>query len=111
VLLRPVSVDETGDYIEWSRNQCGIKQAHLGTLFSLRRQSMYKDPRVELIVNKKALPYQPQPVSMGPASLYSQMISYVGGQSATGDQIDLLCMSPFLVGFCRSFSFDSSGWT
>jgi len=47
-----------------------------------------------LMARKKALPPQPQPVSMGPASLLSQVYSYVAGQFTTGEQIDALLGGP-----------------
>lgn len=93
--FRSFSIDDTGDYIEWIRNHGGVSQARLGTLFSLRRQSIYTNQVVNLMVKKKTLPYQPQPISMGPASLLSQMASYVVGQSITGDQADTLRMFSF----------------
>jgi len=90
----PLNIDDTGDYIEWINGRKGVREGHLGTLFGLRRQSIYKNEAINLIVDKKVLPPQPQPVSMGPPSLLSQVVSYVGGQFTTGEQIDDLYRSP-----------------
>ena len=62
----------------------------LGTLFGSRRKTLYHDKILDIFRDKKRLPTQPQPVSMGPATLLGQVYAFVGGQSATGVQIDAL---------------------
>lgn len=90
----PLSVDDTGDYVEWITGRGGIRQGHMGSLFSQHRQSLYKNQVTNLMARRKALPSQPQPVSMGPTSLLGQMYSYVAGQLTTGEQIDALLAGP-----------------
>ena len=65
-------------------------KSELGTLFGLRRKTLYHDKVLDILRDKGKLPAQPQPVSMGPATLLGQMYAYVGGQSTTGAQIDAL---------------------
>lgn len=94
--LRPLTVDETGDYIEFSRHPSGlIETAGLGTLFNIRRSGPYTLPQVNLATNRGVIPPQPQPVSAGPTSLLSSWIGYISSQGMTGDQVDALCVYQF----------------
>ena len=87
---RSLSVDENGDYVDWLIKNDIAYGCELGTLFGLRRKTLYHDKVLDILRDKNRLPAQPQPVSMGPATLLGQMYAYVGGQSATGAQIDAL---------------------
>lgn len=61
-----------------------------GTLFSQRR-GFYGLPRVDLGAKRTAVPPQPQPVSLGPASVLGSLMSYIGKQSTmTGEEVDAL---------------------
>ena len=96
-LHRPLSVDETGDYVEWKRHPCGlIYKEKYGTLFNLRRSAPYAAPLVDFTVGRKAIPPQPQPVSVGPPSLLTSWLGYIKSQSLTGDQVDVLRESPVI---------------
>lgn len=91
-LHRPLSVDATGDYIEWKRHACGlVYKERYGTLFNVRRSGPYEAPQVDLATGRKAVPSQPQPVSVGPASIIGSWLGYIVSQSLSGDQIDTLC--------------------
>jgi len=83
-------MDESGDYIDWTINDGIAHKCELGTLFGLRRKTLYHDKILDILRDKKKLPAQPQPVSMGPATLLGQVYTYVGGQGSKGAQIDLL---------------------
>lgn len=85
---RTLSVDESGDYVDWTIKDDIAHNCELGTLFGLRRKTLYHDKALDILRDKKKLPAQPQPVSMGPATLLGQMYAFVGGQSTTGAQID-----------------------
>ena len=87
---RTLSIDENGDYADWTIKDGIIHKCELGTLFGLRRKTLYHDKALDILRDKKKLPAQPQPVSMGPATLLGQMYALVGGQSTTGAQIDAL---------------------
>ena len=65
-------------------------KCELGTLFGLRRKTLYHGKVLNILRDKNRLPAQPQLVSMGPATLLGQMYAFVGGNSATGAQIDAL---------------------
>jgi hypothetical protein len=86
LLTSPPSVDESGDYIAWSQHPTSgtIHQATYCTLFDIRRA--YDPHDIELI--KPTIPSQPQPVSIGPASLLGTWFAF--NQSLTGDQVDAL---------------------
>lgn len=87
---RSLSIDESGDYIDWTFKDRIVHKCELGTLFGLRRKTLYHEKVLDILRDKKKLPAQPQPVSIGPATLLGQMYTYVGGQGATGAQIDIL---------------------
>lgn len=89
-LYRSLSIDESGDYVDWTILDDTAHKTEIGTLFGLRRKTLYHDKVLDILRDKNKLPAQPQPVSMGPATLLGQMYAYVGGQSATGAQIDAL---------------------
>lgn len=93
---RPPSVDETGDYIAWSQHQTSgtIHQATYCTLFDIRRA--YDPPDIEF--TKPVTPAQPQPVSIGPASLLGSWFTF--NQTLSGDQVDTLrklCLKDHMV--------------
>lgn len=89
---RPLSVDATGDYVEWQRHACGLVRAErYGTVFSVRRAAPYAPPQVDLTYARRAVPAPPQPVSVGPPSLLGAWLGYIKSQSLTGDQVDALC--------------------
>lgn len=91
ITFRPLSVDETGDYIEWKRHACGLIYAEkYGTVFNVRRSAPYEVPQVDFTYGRRPVPPQPQPVSVGPASLIGSWLGYLASQSLTGDQIDAL---------------------
>ena len=86
-----MSVDETGDYVEWLRHPCELIYAEkYGTVFDVRRSAPYEPPQVDFTYGRNAVPPQPQPVSTGPTSLIGSWIGYLTSQSLTGDQIDTL---------------------
>ena len=87
---RSLSIDENGDYVDRTIRDGIAHKCELGTLFGLRRKTLYYDKVLDILRDKNKLPAQPQPVSMGPATLLGQMYAYVGGQSTTGVQIDAL---------------------
>lgn len=87
---RSLSIDESGDYVDWTIKDNIVHKCELGTLFGLRRRTLYHDKVLDILQNKKRLPAQPQPVSTGPATLFSQMYTFVGGQGTTGARIDIL---------------------
>lgn len=87
---RTLSIDESGDYIDWTIRDDVAHKCELGTLFGLRRKTLYHDKVLDIIRDRNRLPAQPQPVSMGPATLLGQMYAFVGGNSTTGAQIDAL---------------------
>ena len=87
---RSLSIDKDGDYIDWTIKDDIVHKCELGTLFGLRRKTLYHDKVIDILRDRKKLPGQPQPISMGPASLLGQVYAYVGGQGTTGAQIDSL---------------------
>lgn len=87
---RSLSIDESGDYIDWTIRDDIVHKSELGTLFGLRRKTLYHEKVLDILRDKIKLPAQPQPVSMGPATLLGQMYAYVGGQGSAGAQIDAL---------------------
>ncbi|EKM61629.1 uncharacterized protein PHACADRAFT_169080 [Phanerochaete carnosa HHB-10118-sp] len=91
----PLSVDGTGDYIEWKRHPCGlIYKERYGTLFNVRRSGPYEAPQVDFAARRKTVPPQPQPVSVGPTSFIGSWIGYITSATLTGDQIDTLLGGP-----------------
>ncbi|KAI0705856.1 lethal giant larvae like, C-terminal-domain-containing protein [Cytidiella melzeri] len=91
----PLSVDETGDYVEWCRHPCGsIKAEKYGTLFNVRRSGPYQPAEVDLLYGRETASAQPLPVSMGPPSMLNTLWGYVSSTSMTGDQIDTLLAGP-----------------
>lgn len=91
---RSLSIDENGDYVDWTIKDDIVHKCELGTLFGLRRKTLYHDKVLDILQGKKKLPAQPQPVSMGPATLIGQMYAYVGVQGTAGAQIDTLLGGP-----------------
>ncbi|KAF9654319.1 hypothetical protein BDM02DRAFT_3085840 [Thelephora ganbajun] len=91
---RSLSIDESGDYVDWTIRDGVVHKCELGTLFGLRRKTLYHDKVLDILRGKNKLPAQPQPVSMGPATLLGQVYAYVGSQSTTGAQIDALLGGP-----------------
>ena len=87
---RTLAIDESGDYVDWLIRDGIAQKCELGTLFGLRRKTLYHDKALDILRDKKRLPTQPQPVSMGPATLLGQVYAFVGSQSTTGAQIDAL---------------------
>ena len=65
-------------------------KCELGTLFGLRRKTLYREKVLNILRDKNRLPAQPQLVSMGPATLLGHIYAFVGGNSTTGAQIDAL---------------------
>lgn len=91
----PLSVDETGDYVEWTRHPCGLIHAtRYGTVFDVRRSGPYDVPQVDFTAGRKPVPPQPQPVSVGPASFIGSWLGYLKSQTLTGDQVDTLLGGP-----------------
>ncbi|KAJ4485744.1 WD40 containing snare-dependent exocytosis protein [Lentinula aciculospora] len=92
VTYLPKTVDETGDFIAWTRNpETGlIRQATYGTLFNFRRVDT--PPAVDFLSTKPMVPAQPQPVSVGPPSILGSWFNF--GQSMTGAQVDVLLGGP-----------------
>ncbi|KAM6498680.1 WD40 containing snare-dependent exocytosis protein [Amanita muscaria] len=88
----PPSVDSSGDFVVFSPHPMSgqIHEALYGTLFDFRR--VYSQPDVELIPSPPKIPSQPQPVSLGPASLLSAWFRY--SLSMTGEQLDALVGGP-----------------
>jgi len=86
---RTLSIDESGDYVDWTVRDSIAHKCELGTLFGLRRKTLYHDKVLNILRDKNRLPAQPQPVSMGPTTLLGQMYAFVGS-STTGAQIDTL---------------------
>lgn len=93
---RPLSTDGTGDYIEWiGHDPSGfINMAKYGTLFDVRRSAPYAAPDVILADESRAIPPQPLPVSIGPATVLSSWWGTITSNSMTGEQIDILCEFP-----------------
>lgn len=91
---RSITMDDTGDYIEWVRHGASglVSAAHYGTLFRNRRSGPYQAPTIDFVPESdpRVIPPQPQPVSVGPASLLGSWLGYFNNQSMTGDQIDEL---------------------
>ncbi|KAF7303171.1 WD40 containing SNARE-dependent exocytosis protein [Mycena kentingensis (nom. inval.)] len=88
-----VSCDDTGDWIAYtpSRSTGRIEQLCYGTLFDFRRA--YLPPDLDFWSSQlPSIPAQPQPVSLGPASILSSWFRF--GQSMTGDQLDKLLGGP-----------------
>ncbi|KAE9409115.1 hypothetical protein BT96DRAFT_953546 [Gymnopus androsaceus JB14] len=88
----PITVDQTGDFFVWARDaKTGlIRQAAYGTLFNFRR--IESPPAVDFLSSKPVVPSQPQPVSVGPASILGSWFKF--GQSMTGAQVDTLLGGP-----------------
>ncbi|KAI0093981.1 lethal giant larvae like, C-terminal-domain-containing protein [Irpex rosettiformis] len=91
----PLSIDDTGDYIEWCRHPCGsIKAEKYGTLFNVRRSGPYKVPGVDFTYGRTTAPTQPQPVGIGPPSMLNTFWEYISSTGLTGDQVDTLLAGP-----------------
>ena len=69
-----------------------ISSTELHTLFTTRRAGLFSPPLVNLAHGRGSVPAQPQPVSLGPASMMGSVLGYLGSLSITsaGDQIDAL---------------------
>ncbi|KAF7307215.1 WD40 containing SNARE-dependent exocytosis protein [Mycena indigotica] len=87
-----VSCDHTGDWVSYTanKNTGKVEVMTYGTLFNFRRA--YLPPNLEFLSTKPTIPPQPQPVSLGPTSLFSSW--FKSGQSMTGDQLDILLGGP-----------------
>ena len=86
-----MSLDDTGDYVEWVRHACGlIHTEKYGTLFDVRRSGPYAPPQVDLAFGRGTVPPQPQPVAIGPPTILGSVWGYIASQSKTGDQMDAL---------------------
>ncbi|GJE89618.1 hypothetical protein PsYK624_057220 [Phanerochaete sordida] len=91
----PLSVDATGDYVEWKRHACGlVYKTRYGTLFAVRRAGPYAPPAVDLAAGRRAVPPQPQPCAVGPPSLIGSWLGYITSTALSGDQIDVLLGGP-----------------
>ena len=97
----PPSTDETGDYITHTTFPVPagapfrpLMSTELHTLFVTKRAGPYAPPLVDLARGRAAVPPQPQPVSLGPPSVVSSVLGYIGALAApsAGDQIDALRM-------------------
>jgi len=64
-----------------------MQSAAYGTLFDQRRA--YLPPDIDFASTRGAVPAQPQPVSLGPASILGSWFTY--NQTLTGAQVDELC--------------------
>ncbi|KAL0951628.1 hypothetical protein HGRIS_008309 [Hohenbuehelia grisea] len=84
--------DDTGDFILWKRHpKAGtVSEAIYGSLFDIRRA--YSQPDLDFVSTYPDIPPQPQPVSLGPASLLGSWFSF--GQQMSGDQLDSLLGGP-----------------
>ncbi|KAI0778696.1 lethal giant larvae like, C-terminal-domain-containing protein [Trametes elegans] len=99
------STDDTGDLAThapfpappgWGSALRPLLATELHTLFSHRRAGPYTLPLVDLAHARRAVPPQPQPVSLDPPSVIGSVLGYIGslaGASA-GDQIDALLAGP-----------------
>ena len=88
----PVAIDESGDFIAWTphpRSGGIIQAATYGTFFDVRRS--FGPPDFDFTSTRGFLSPQPQPVSLGPASLLGSWFSF--NQTMSGDQVDELCRS------------------
>jgi len=88
----PPCIDRSGDFLAFSPHPLSgqIHEALYGTLFDFRR--VYSPPDVELISSALTVPSQPQPVTLGPASLLGTWFRF--GLSMSGDQLDTLLGGP-----------------
>ncbi|KAI0718934.1 lethal giant larvae like, C-terminal-domain-containing protein [Cerioporus squamosus] len=102
-LSDPPRTEESGDYIVHNTFPVPsgsstrlISSTELHTLFINRRAGLYAPPLVNLAHGRGAVPAQPQPVSLGPASVMGSVLGYLGSLSITsaGDQIDALLAGP-----------------
>jgi syntaxin-binding protein 5 len=100
---RPLSIDESGDFIAWSlsiptgrkisgRQQVSappINGATYGTFFDLKRA--YTLPDVDFTGTRRTPPPQPQPVSLGPHSFLGGLGAWLPfKQTLSGEEIDEL---------------------
>ena len=85
-----MTIDASGDFIAWTADPVSkfINSATYGTFFDIRRANTLPD--VDFATNRKTIPAQPQPVSLGPPSFLASWFSF--NQTKTGEQIDELCM-------------------
>ncbi|TFK19983.1 hypothetical protein FA15DRAFT_673956 [Coprinopsis marcescibilis] len=85
--LMPSSIDESGDFITFISSKQGNRPDKIayGTLFDIRR--VRGPPEIDLLTKTNALP-QPQPISMGPASLFGTWLNF--SQTLSGVQVDEL---------------------
>jgi len=89
----PIAIDESGDFIAWTPHpQSGgvIQTATYGTCFDVRRS--YGPPDFDFTTTRGPVPPQPQPVSLGPASLLGSWFSF--NRTLSGDQVDELLGGP-----------------
>lgn len=87
-----ITADTTGDYL-LSTVHPGtqiVSHSVYGTLFAQRR-SYVVPPRLELGFGRGEVPPQPQPVPIGPVSLFGSLMGYVGAAgSVSKEQADVL---------------------
>ena len=84
-----MTIEPGGDFVAFSPDNSAqiMKSLVYGSLFSIRRQ--YVPPDIDFAVSRGIVPTQPQPVSLGPASLLGAWFSY--NQTLSGNAIDELC--------------------
>ncbi|KAI8981153.1 lethal giant larvae like, C-terminal-domain-containing protein [Trametes punicea] len=97
------STDETGDFVTHNvfpvpvgSSTRPLLSTELHTLFAQRRTEPYALPLVDLAYGRRTVPPQPQPVSLGPPSMMSSVLGYIGSLSvaSAGEQIDTLLAGP-----------------
>ncbi|TBU49995.1 lethal giant larvae like, C-terminal-domain-containing protein [Dichomitus squalens] len=102
-LTEPPSTDDTGDYITHTAFPVPagssfrpLLTTEIRTLFNSRRAAPYELPLVDLTRGRGSVPAQPQPVSLGPPSVMSSVLGYIGSLTVAGagDQIDALLAGP-----------------
>ncbi|KIM47471.1 hypothetical protein M413DRAFT_439132 [Hebeloma cylindrosporum] len=89
----PLAIDESGDFIAWTRHPRSggvIQAATYSTFFDIRRS--FGPPDFNFISTHGSVPPQPQPVSLGPASLLGSWFSF--NETLSGDQVDELLGGP-----------------
>ncbi|KAF8846111.1 hypothetical protein BDN67DRAFT_16617 [Paxillus ammoniavirescens] len=88
----PVSVDDTGDFV-YCDEITGFGVAAKLTLATLHKgRRVYDDLLIDLMRLATAVPPQPQPISIGPASLLGSLFNPL--KSLTGEQLDTILAGP-----------------
>lgn len=87
-LCRAISLDDTGDYVDWTfdARSGGVSKMTLGTFFA--QDHPHGEPLVDFVAGRRPVPAPPQPVPLGPSSLLGSLFSFQ--KSVSGDQIDAL---------------------